>query len=109
MSSTEVLSKNSKKLEKGFRIGAGTINTEGAPPKELTYAELIKQVGEQQSAYDALKKRKTVAVEAQWDKAEKGDNQSFNTLLDRLEGKAKQGVEIGGTDGGAIKIEIEMI
>lgn len=94
----------------GFDVHPENINKEGGTEKELTYAELIKQVGEQESKYQAKKKRKTVAVEAQWDKAEKGDNQSFNTLLDRLEGKAKQGVEIGGTgENGAISIEIKMV
>lgn len=94
----------------GFDVHPENINKDGAPPKELTYTELIKQVGDQQSAYDALKKRKTVAIEAQWDKAEKGDNQSFNTLIDRVEGKVKQDVGIGGaSDGSKIQIEIVMI
>ena len=74
-------------------------NLDGAPPKELTYRELIRQAGEQQSKYNELKQRKTVAIEKQWDKAEQGDLASFNSLVDRVEGKPIQGIGSYGEDG----------
>lgn len=83
----------------GFEVNPQNINREGAPPKELTYRELIKQVGEQQSKLDALKKRKVIAVEAQWDKAEKGDTKAFKELMDRVDGKPPQAIGSYGKDG----------
>ena len=83
----------------GFEINPQNINREGGPPKELTYRELIKQVGEQQSRYNKLKTRKLVAIEQQWEKAEKGELASFNSLIDRTEGKPPQGIGTYGDDG----------
>ncbi len=74
----------------GFDVNPQNINREGGIPKELTYAEMIREVGEQKSRYDAMKTRKTVAVEKQWEKAEAGELPSLNFLVDRQEGKAKQ-------------------
>ena len=75
-------------------------NPHGAPEKENTYARLIREVGEQQSAKDAVKTRKLVAIDQQWTKAEAGELPSLNWLADREEGKPMQKSETDITSGG---------
>ena len=81
---------DSKKLNKGFRIGAGTINKAGGTPKELTYAEMIRKAAEDQSKYDALKKRKEVIVDKILEAAEQGSLPHAKEIFERVDGKVPQ-------------------
>jgi len=95
----------------GFDKHSENINREGGPPKELTYAQLIEDAANEQSKYDATKTRKTRSIDQQWDKAEQGDLASFNSLVDRSEGKPYQRSEVDITSLGEkiTKITVELV
>lgn len=98
--SEEMIETEKVKGQLDWKGSKENINREGGPPKELTYAELVRQAGEAQSKYDNLKTRKTLAVDKQWDRAEHGDLQSLEWLANREEGKPMQRSESDITSKG---------
>lgn len=62
----------------------------------------IEKVLRKRSASDELEALERL-VEAQVLKAEEGDLQSFKEIMDRYAGKAPQGIELTGDDGGPVE------
>jgi hypothetical protein len=59
----------------------------GRPEATQTTAEIIKEMGELESAKRASYTRRKSSVEAQWEKAESGELASLNWLTEKTEGR----------------------
>src|SRR5271169_1526671 len=82
-----------------FKPGDPRINRGGRPKPAID--DRLREQAERliKSGRNKGKTYADVAVEKQWAKARKGDNRSFQTITERLDGKAVQRQEISGPDG----------
>lgn len=73
------------------------INRAGAPEKAWQWREIfLAEVEKDSRKREAMKRKQSMAI-AQIEKAEEGDTQAFNAVLDRMEGKPKQSPEDPGS------------
>jgi hypothetical protein len=68
----------------------------------------VKHLAELRAMFHAAvtPERFKAATEALISRAEKGDVMAYRELCDRLFGKSRQPIEVGGKDGGKMRIEV---
>lgn len=77
-------------------------NPKGAPPKEWTWRQLIREALEEVDPDTGMEWRHVV-INALRQKAKRQDVPAAKELGDRVDGKPAQAVEVSGPDGGPVQ------
>lgn len=88
----------------GFHTNPERINRNGAPRKEWTWRGILLQAAE--IAAEDGREVKEVVAEALMLKAMAGDVPAIKEFGDRIDGKAKQDIGLGGMNGEPINIKV---
>lgn len=83
-----------------------THNRNGRPRKEICVPDILREIGKRQIS-DKDKRTQLVAVcEKAFEQAMAGDKDARNFIIDRMEGKAKQQIDISGDNLTPPRIQI---